>query len=99
MTDKAANPGNDDLFGGINIAGIEETLLTVDLAEGEVAPEVKETIKEVAGGAGDPPPSGEDPPGFKAEEPKPEIILPESDLLEVDNISSGNMRVFVGDKP
>lgn len=84
MTKEAANPNDDILFGGLDLGGIEETLLTVDLAEGEEAPEVKETIKEVTGGAGDPPPSGDDPPGFKAEEPKPDIKPPESDLLEVD---------------
>ena len=63
MAEKAADSGDDSMFAGIELDGIDDSLLTVDVAEGETVPDVDETIKEVtSGGTGDPPKTGDDDP-------------------------------------
>jgi len=98
MAEKAAeNSGDDVLFGGIDIAGLEESLLTVDVGPDD--PVVTETIKEVSkDGGGDPanpddPPAGEEPGATKEPETKP------PDLLEVDKpiAASGEPKEKISD--
>lgn len=83
--EKAANENlstEEQLFNNINFEGMEESLITVDVAEAELPAAVQEEIDE--GGDGDPPKTeDQDPPGDKGGEKGKPAEKPD-DIIVVD---------------
>jgi len=101
MDKEAANPESQVLFGGVDLEGLEDALLTVDIAEGETVPEVDKTVEEVASGGDGDPPKVTDKPLDKGSGDKPADKPP--DLLEVDKKTEAaggeKPKTDEGDKP
>ena len=89
MAEKAAESGNEDLFGGVAMEGLENYLLTVDVPASE---QVAEIVKEVnEGGDGEPPPSTEDPPKTK---PEVQVEKTQTDnLITVDTAATEKTEI------
>jgi hypothetical protein len=83
--EKAANENlstDDQLFNNISFEGLEESLITVDVAEEELPADVRKEINE--GGDGDPPKAtDQDPPEDKGGE-KGTLEKKPEDLIVVD---------------
>ena len=74
---------DEQLFNNISFEGLEDSLITVDVAEDELPVEVQEEIKE--GGGGDPPVDTKaDPPDDEDEGKAKPVEKKEDDLIIVD---------------
>lgn len=82
MAEKAAEQQSteDQLFAGVDFAGLEDSLITVDTPDLE--DDIKNEVEEVSeGGSGEPPAGGDDPPKLKTEQ---KTAPKEDDLITVD---------------
>ena len=86
VDENAANENqstDEQLFNNISFEGLEDSLITVDVAEEELPAEVQEEINE--GGVGDPPVDTKaDPPDDEGKEKAKPVEKKEDDLIIVD---------------
>ena len=93
--EKAANENlstDEQLFGNISFEGLEESLITVDVAEEELPAAVQEEINE--GGSGDPPETKEqDPPeGEEGDKAKPIEKVDDTIIVDKSKPAAGEVK-------